>query len=154
MKVGILILFFSFVTAAQAQTAAHVSDLGWLAGCWESNNNGVLISEQWMKPAGGSMLGIGRTVKNGKTADFEFMRIEQNGGDVFYIARPKANNEETPFKLIRSGKTDAAFENLEHDFPQRVIYRVENTKLFARIEGKKNGKLFGIDFLMTRTKCY
>ena len=33
------------------------------------------------------------------------------------------------------------FENLEHDFPQRIIYRREGDRLIARIEGEVNGTL-------------
>lgn len=45
-------------------------------------------------------------------------------------------------------------EHLEHDFPQRVIYRkAGRNNLFARIEGKINGRDEGEDFRYTRTRC-
>lgn len=38
-------------------------------------------------------------------------------------------------------------EHLEHDFPQRVIYRkVGRNAMFARIEGTVNGKAKRTDF--------
>jgi hypothetical protein len=106
-----------------------------------------------MKPAGGLMLGIGRTVKKDKAVDFEFMRVEQRGDDVFFTAKPKENKEETPFKLIKSAAYEAIFENPDHDFPQRVIYKRRGSKLTGRIEGNNDGKFLGIDFPMTRAKC-
>ncbi len=139
-----------------AQTKVHkFEDLGWLSGCWESNNKAkhLTVSEQWMKPAGGLMLGIGRTVKKEKAVDFEFMRIEQKGDDIFFIAKPKQNKEETPFKLIKLTANEVVFENPDHDFPQRVIYKRQDSKLTGRIEGNNNGKFLGIDFPMTRAKC-
>ena len=106
-----------------------------------------------MKPAGGIMLGVGRTVKNNKAVDYEFMRIEERGADIFFTAKPKSSNNETPFRLIKLSNSEATFENPEHDFPQRVIYKRRDTKLTGRIEGNNNGKFMGIDFPMTRTKC-
>lgn len=132
-----------------------VTDLGWLAGCWERKDAAkkLLISEQWMSPAGTSILGMGRTVKNGKTVDYEFMRIEQRDEGIYFFAQPKANKEETPFKLIRSTRNEIIFENKEHDFPRRVIYKRQGTKMTGRIEGNNNGKFLAIDFPMVKVKC-
>lgn len=104
-------------------------------------------------PAGTSILGIGRTVKDGKTVDYEFMRVEQRADGIYYVAKPKENNEESPFKLTRSTKNEVIFENKEHDFPQRVIYKLQGTKMIGRIEGNNNGKFMGIDFPMNKVKC-
>jgi hypothetical protein len=125
-----------------------------MAGCWESRDGGQrIISEQWMQPAGGLMLGMGRTVESGKAVDFEVMRIEQNGDEVIFYARPRANKEETAFKMIKGGDGEAIFENKGHDFPQRVIYRRNGDKLLASIEGDQKGKLIVIGFPMVRAKC-
>ena len=107
-----------------------------------------------MKPAGGIILGIGRTVKSGKAVDFRFMRIEQQGADMFYVARPKENKEDTSFMLVKWGVNAATFENPAHDFPQRIIYRLQpDGSLFARIEGKLQGQIKGIDYPMARGRC-
>ena len=99
------------------------------------------------------MLGMSRTVKNGKTTGFEFLRIVEDESGIHYISRPSQNKEETSFKLTKSDAREVVFENPTHDFPQRIIYRLEKTNLFARIEGKNNGKFMGIDFPMTKAKC-
>jgi hypothetical protein len=133
-----------------------INELGWLAGCWELKGGpaNTVVSEQWMKPRGNSMIGSGRTVKNGKTTEFEFFRIVQTGDGLSYIARPSDNNAETSFELVKWGNGEFIFENKEHDFPQRIIYRQEkDLSLFARIEGNNNGKLLGINFLSVRVKC-
>ena len=145
------------VSVAGQTTSFHLASLGWLSGCWESRDDAkqLVLSEQWMKPEGGMMIGMGRTVKGGKAVDWEFMRIEQRGKDLYYLAKPKENAAETPFKLIRSSASEAVFENPEHDFPQRVIYRLAKSgNLEARIEGTaSDGKVKGIDFPMDRKKC-
>ena len=46
------------------------------------------------------------------------------------------------------------FENKEHDFPQRIIYRLDSDgDLLGRIEGILDGMDRAADFPMTRTKC-
>ena len=133
---------------------ASLNNFATLSGCWErTEKSGSLISEMWMKPAGTSMLGVGRTVKNGKTTDFEFMRIEQQDDGIYYVARPKANTTETAFKLKSAAGSEFTFENPEHDFPQRIIYKIKGSALAARIEGTRNGKSMGFDFNMNRTAC-
>ena len=149
------LLVVLFVTSAPGYAQAKLADLSVMAGCWElrDDSKNLLISEQWMSPAGTSILGMGRTVKDGKTTDWEFMRIEERPGGLFFVARPKANSEETAFKLISSLAARFVFENKLHDFPQRVIYTVTESTLTGRVEGKSDGKSKGFDFPMKRVKC-
>lgn len=135
---------------------SSVADARWLAGCWELTDatRGIVITEMWMKPNGGSMLGIGRTVRKGVAADFEFLRIEEKGNSLSYISKPRQNDQEIEFKLIKSAAKEFVFENAAHDFPQRIIYKQSgNESLWARIEGTSDGKTRGIDFRYTRAKC-
>ena len=143
------------LNVAGQRAGASITDLSGMAGCWERKDDAkkLLVSEHWMKPAGASMLGIGRTVKNGKTAGWEFMRIEERDDGIYFISRPKENSEDTAFKLISTTVTEFVFENKEHDFPQRVIYRVKRKAMTGRIEGNNEGKFLGIDFPMVRVPC-
>ena len=134
---------------------SSLSDLSWLAGCWELSRpeKGLLITEQWMKPMGGMMIGAGRTVKNGRVADYEYLRIVEDTDGIYYVAKPTGNKDETKFKLIKSSRGELMFENPAHDFPQRVTYRLNGERLDARIEGTINGKSRGTDFPYTRVSC-
>lgn len=100
------------------------------------------------------MLGVGRTVKNGKTVEFEFMRLHTSPeGKLVFTALPSGQRE-TTFTQISNTPNSLVFENLQHDFPQRVIYRsVSADRFIARIEGVRSGVLKGIDFPMKRTAC-
>jgi Domain of unknown function (DUF6265) len=141
--------------AAIAQTAKPtINDLAWLAGCWEGNLKGSALNEQWMKPAGGVMLGMGRTVAGGKVREYEFLQIrEEADGAINYVARP-SGQPEASFKLKQLQHNEVIFENAEHDFPQRVIYRLQSDgSLFARIEGTSNGKARGFDYPLKRAQC-
>lgn len=150
----LLLLLVTTLAVAAHESKPTVSDLGWLSGCWESSRNGREIVEQWMKPAGGMMLGMGRTVANGKTLEYEFVQIrEDKDGAIYYVARPSGQSE-AAFKLVKLEGRMAVFENPGHDFPQRIIYRIQpDGSLLARIEGVSKGKERGIDYAMKRTQC-
>jgi hypothetical protein len=139
--------------AAQAQHA-DLARLAWLGGCWKAAGAEAGSEEQWMAAAGDSMLGMGRTVKQGKTVAHEFMQIRPNADGVLaFFAMPSGKPPDS-FPLLRIGDKEAVFENLQHEFPQRVMYRLEGgTRLAARIEGLRGGTLRGIDFPMDRVSC-
>src|SRR5688572_9403342 len=127
---GLTVGFLLFVLCSGifAQDAKPtVEGLGWMAGCWELSvpQRSMTISEQWMKPAGGTLIGMSRTVRGGKTAAFEFVRIVSGDTGIDYIAKPSSCKDETAFRLLRSSGSEIVFENLAHDFPQRIIYRNE-----------------------------
>ena len=135
------------------QTALTVDQLAWISGCWEGRDTNRLYDEQWMKPEGSLMLGMSRTIVGGKATEFEFLQIRQQGTDIFYVAKP-SGQAEASFKLIQNSKQEAVFENPAHDFPQRIIYRLQpDGSMTARIEGKMNGSERGIDFPMERVSC-
>lgn len=99
-------------------------------------------------------MGMSRNLKQGRAVFSEFMRIETRGEDVYYIARiGDSKQTPTPFKLIRLEGQEAVFENPEHDFPQRIIYRATEGGLFARIEGKDKGKDRSEDYPMKSVSC-
>jgi hypothetical protein len=151
----ITIALFPVGISAQEQKAS-TDRLDWMAGCWEFNtrNGAMVISEQWMKPAGGTLIGMSRTVSGGKTVGWEFIRIVTDADGISYIAKPHQSKDETIFKIAKWSATELIFENLAHDFPQRIIYRNAGAdSLFARIEGTRSGKLSGMDIPMKRVKC-
>jgi hypothetical protein len=139
---------------ARAQTPGSVIRLSWLAGCWNSESKEAGSSEQWMQPAGGTMLGIGRTVKSGATTEFEFMRVhEAPDGKLLFTAIPSGQMAAT-FTQLRLSDSEIVFENATHDFPQRVMYRRDgDARLVASIEGTRNGKTRRIEFPMRRAQC-
>jgi hypothetical protein len=137
--------------AAQAQT---VDQLAWLAGCWASERGEAGSGEQWMAPAGGTMLGVSRTVRGARTVEHEFMQIRTGAdGKLVFIALPSGQRE-TSFPLASIGEREVVFENPQHDFPTRVSYRLQaDDRLVARIEGQRDGKPRGIDFSFKRIAC-
>jgi hypothetical protein len=116
-------------------------DLSWIAGDWETILGNVRVDEHWTDLSGGSMLGMSRTVSGGRTLSFEYLRIESRPDGIYYVAHPRAKSPGTDFKLVRSDRRQAVFENLSHDFPKRIIYRLNpDGSLTARVEGDGSEK--------------
>ena len=155
--IGIRSIFFLVVFSpvlSMAQVPEPITSAAWLAGCWAVDGKEAGTGEQWMAPAGGTMFGAGRTVKNGKTVGFEFMQIRSSEeGKLEFVAMPSGQNE-TTFSLVSRTKQSLVFENPGHDFPQRVIYRsISTDQIIGRAEGSMSGSLRGIDFPMNRIPC-
>lgn len=101
-----------------------ITDLAWLAGDWQTPAGGSRqTDEHWTVPRGGVMMGMSRTVSGGKMTEFEYLRIVERADGIVYIAHPNARTPGTEFKLTKASADHATFENPEHDFPKRIIYR-------------------------------
>ena len=140
--------------AASAPQAHSLRSLQWLAGCWHSEIDEPGSGEQWMAPAGGSMLGMARTLKNGRMVQHEFMQLRETAaGALVFVAHP-SGRAGTSFTATEVSANAAVFEQAGPEFPQRVIYRLQpDGRLAARIEGLRNGELRGVDFPMRRGAC-
>ena len=115
-------------------TAQSLSDLAWLTGS-RSIKESVLIEERWMEPASNLMLGVSRTVRGDKVVEFEYLRIESRADGLYYVAQP-GGRPPTSFKLTKWDGTEAIFENPQHDFPKRIIYRkAPENVVVVRIDG-------------------
>lgn len=140
--------------AEPTEALAQLGQLAWLGGCWRSDGAEAGTVEHWLPPAAGTMLGMSRTVRRGRTVTHEFMQIRPGeDGRLAFIAQP-AGQAPTRFPVLRVDAGEVVFENPAHDFPQRVIYRQDAPgHLRARIEGVRNGVARGIDFPMTKAPC-
>ena len=153
VAIGVLISM-AVGTLSSASQKSGIDRLEWISGCWASDDGKERIEESWMKPAGQSMIGMSRTVAGGKTVFTEHLQIREANGQIAYIVALGMGAKPTVFKLIKSSDNEAVFENPEHDFPQRIIYRRESTDaLFARIEGQEKGVNKAMDFSYKRSRC-
>ena len=147
----------SAVTAAPATPTSALEQLGWLHGCWDGKVNQRDFREEWLPLRGDMMIGVSHTVSQGKTQDFEYLRLELRPEGVFYVAAP-SGKKETSFRF--SGKTQDGdrdiftFENPVDEFPQRIIYRRGSEGwLYAHVEGKLNGAPRSVIYPMRRVDC-
>ena len=144
--------------SAQATEPSTSAMPTWLSGCWASESSEAGSGEYWSSGVGGQMFGIGRTLRQGKVVAHEFMHINRDStGKLNFTAHPSGKKSVTFTQIVARDDEvirEVIFENLQHDFPQRVIYRlISAQKLTARIEGPKAGQTRGIDFAMRRIHC-
>ena len=137
-----------------SEPTADIAGLSWLSGCWASENGEPGSGEHWMPPAGGTMLGVARTVKAGRTVAHEFMQIRPDAnGTLGFLAQP-SGQKSAFFPLLHLNGDEAVFENQDHDFPQKITYRRQASgDLIVIISGKNAGEARNIGFPMRRNSC-
>jgi hypothetical protein len=141
----------------QGGQGSALDQLGWFTGCWAYTSPRVIIEEHWTSPAGGSMLGLSRTLRRNPGGDsiiaWEFIRVYARGTDLVYAAQPH-NQPSAEFVSEKVSDAEVVFANPAHDFPQRIIYRrVRSDSLRARVEGTQGGRTRGSDFPYARVAC-
>ena len=151
MFIASLVVALTISGSFQAAKPA-AEDVGWLAGCWGFTRNGRHVVEQWMPPEGGTLIGVSRTVANGKTAEYEFLLIRPGANGLEYVAKP-SRQPEAIFTASRVTATEAVFENPAHDFPKKIMYTRNGDTLTAAIEGPMNGQTRRIEFPYTKAEC-
>jgi hypothetical protein len=154
MRLRILLMaVISWLLAGDAtanKPGTALAELGWISGCWIHETEKVRSEECWMDPAGTLILGLHRDVRPGGKSFFEYLRIEQTDSAIVYFATPRGK-ETTGFPLKESTKNRVVFENLTHDFPQRVIYHLrDDGTMLASIEGLQDGELRTEEWLWHR----
>lgn len=113
-----------------------------------------------MAPVGGVMMGMGRTTLAGQLVESEVTRIEQHGDSVIFIANPSGQTPSS-FAAINVSTRGVVFQDLDHDFPQRVMYRAGGhsaggagpDSLLASVEGSVRGEVKTIAFPYARARC-
>lgn len=151
-RISPILLLLALGLPVQAQKNPSVADLFWLSGCWQGRQGSAVIEEIWSKPAGTTMLGLGRTVKNNRTVSFEFMQFREQNGTLAFLPQPQGGPQVT-FPLKEFTPAKFVFENLAHDYPQRVSYERKNNLLVASIEGNEKGKFSRLEFVMRKVRC-
>ena len=140
------------IVPAAASQSEGIGDLEWLVGTWA--RSGGRIEETWRR-LGDTLLEGASYIVDGETGtkrQDEWILLTSMDGDVYYITKPRGNPEPTAFQLVATGDDTATFENRNHDFPQRIIYkRVGEAAMTVTIEGPgENGETRSIDFAYER----
>jgi uncharacterized protein YbjT (DUF2867 family) len=115
-----------------------IENLAWIAGHWTRADAGATADEIWLPADGGVMLGTSRSVPANGRRSLEYMRIEERGDGVIFVASP-IGQASAEFKLTTAGKRRATFENRAHDFPQQITYARDGDKLTATLAGVEKG---------------
>ncbi|WP_420575988.1 DUF6265 family protein [Ekhidna sp.] len=143
MKKITLCIFVLAIT--QLTFAQSIKDLKWLEGKWERQNvnPGTSAFEVWKKTKDGYE-GWGVSMKGTDTTFVEKLKIVKEDGNMYYVADVSANAEPTYFKITSVSENGFVSENPEHDFPKKIEYILEGTRMTAIISAgeKKMGFVF------------
>ena len=127
--------------ARESADDARFAQLTWIAGEWQREADGKIYRESWEVAHALQLNGRAYKIVDGDTTVTELLSLEQIGDDIFYIPIVPHNPGPVKFKLVRVDESEAVFENMAHDYPNRIIYRrQEDGGLHARIEGKTAGE--------------
>jgi hypothetical protein len=148
LPVALLLLLTGFMATPSPDLPA------WIKGCWELRKGSSVVEEQWLPPRGGIMLGVSRSVRDGRLGDYEFMLIRSDSGGLVY----EAHQSGQPSASFRAGSSasssEVVFENPAHDYPQRIGYRRESSdRLLAWIDGADRGVPRRVEFRYQRASC-
>jgi hypothetical protein len=139
--------------SGQGPAPAGIQRVAWLQGCWETASGPRTVEEQWMAPRGRSMIGMSRTVREGRLVEFELVVLREQGDLLAYEARP-SGQPPAVFLSKTVGDSMVVFENPEHDYPQTVGYQRESPdSLLAWIDGTSKGTPRRVDFRYRRAAC-
>lgn len=141
-KKTLLSLFILALLAACGSSSSKIEKLNWLIGTWEGvDENTLTFVEKWERGTTNSLNGKGATITpDGDTLFKEILKIEIVEGTPYYVATVPENPGPVLFKLVESDSKHCIFENLDHDFPQRISYTLETkSTMSVKLEGMENG---------------
>jgi Domain of unknown function (DUF6265) len=108
--------------SAPPKAPATIAQVAWIAGVWVGTNGQISSEERWTPVAGGSMIAVARTLRNGVMSAFEFLCINERAGSLVYSAMPNGRSPATHFTLTAVTTDSATFENPAHDYPKMIRY--------------------------------
>jgi hypothetical protein len=137
----LIFLFSLFLFACNSATDKSTS-FKWLEGKWQGKvNDSTYIFENWNNVNQELIKGTGGMCIHSDTVFSEKISIYKEDNNFYYRADVSENEEPIDFLYKPNENDSVVFENLQHDFPQRIVYYYKTlNKLYAHIEGTIEGK--------------
>ena len=135
-------LFMCLAFKPVGDNFGKIEKANWLLGKWANTNPKRTLLEVWKKENDSTYIGQGYMVRNQDTTETESIRLEQRAKQLFYVPTVKGQNNNAPvrFTLTQQTENQVVFENLQHDFPQKITYTlIYRDSLFAEVSGKIQG---------------
>lgn len=130
-----------------------IQEMEWLQGNWTNISQEGNYYEKWNKINDSLFRSFSYLSVAGDTVFSESVDLLLRENELYYIVSVSGQNngQAVSFRLVSGNNNEFIFENKEHDFPQRVIYKnPAPDSLNARIEGTINGKFSVQEFPMKR----
>jgi hypothetical protein len=122
----VTLVISSKVIATPCSSLAH---LNWLIGEWQTDNSSNFNKEVWRKISNKTFEGQGKT-----NTSSESLRIIEMSNEIFYLAKVAHNLMPIAFKLVDCKDKHSIFENMLHDFPNKIEYRqIDNNTMQVKV---------------------
>lgn len=137
---SILLGSIFLLSSCSTNEETEVNSLKWMLGKWQSSTEEGILYEEWKKVNDSTYSGHAYAITpEGDTAFSETAQITANKGAITYSVT--VNEETTTDFALVDNQERSVFENVDHDFPQRIIYqKLAKDSMFARIEGTVDGE--------------
>ena len=115
-----------------------------LEGTWRMNTKRGALCEEWKRVNKNHLQNKGYMVKGKDTIISERVSLTNTKEGIFYTSTVEDQNNKQPvaFKMTGSENNVFVFENPQHDFPKRIVYKlITADSLHAYIDnGTETGK--------------
>ena len=155
IAVGFFALIFLLSAFIEKKDENKMQSFKWLIGSWTMNTNRGAIMETWIQLNDSTISGESIFIKiTGGTEQREKLRFIYSNKEYFYCVTflGQNNNEEIKFRITSFADSSFVSENLQHDFPRRIIYKLTNKDTIHAVvdDGEIPKKKF--DFFYSRYK--
>lgn len=133
------VLIFSLFIFINCKAQENLKNLDVLLGTWKVENKST--HESWTKVSDSEFEGISYKLIGVDKKVSENLSIQIIDNQVMYHATVKNQNQgkTISFELNSKEKELLSFENLNHDFPKKIQYKViTNDKLLVNVLGENN----------------
>lgn len=134
------------------EAAVTMSDYNWMNGLWLAH--GLEYFEEWRVGDDSTKYGRAYKIEGQDTIITEQIVFSQRKGEFVYTPTVKSQNRGLPivFRAVSAKPHEIQFENLDHDFPNRIIYfQTSEAQIDVRLEQVKEGNVTqSYDILMSR----
>jgi hypothetical protein len=120
-----------------------------MEGNWRMLNKTDTVKECWTVKSDSLLEGKTFLLQGNDTTIFETIRLVARNEGIFFIPTVMDQNEgqAISFRFIGDSAGVFIFENVKHDYPQRVIYKpLAENKMYAAVEGVDSGEFQRLEF--------
>ncbi|MGO4905910.1 DUF6265 family protein [Flavobacterium sp. W20_MBD1_R3] len=140
---------------SDANEKEKIKAANWILGNWENKSVDGNLTENWKKVNDSTYEAKSYLIKEKDTLHVESIILQQRGEELSYLAAVQGQNENKPvaFKLTTETEKQLVFENLKHNYPQKISYtQITPGSLTAKISGIQHGKPSSEQFSMKKIK--
>ena len=139
---------------AAQETEGGVEAASFMVGCWAQRpGDRSGLREIYAPPASNMMTGLSQFWREGRIVDWEFHRLDASADGPVLTPHPRGAAS-VSFRPADIQPDRIVWQNLEHDFPQRIIYeRVAVDSLVVRVEAGEGADARSLEWRMARARC-